>query len=58
MLKLKRIKDSLTSFQIIILGFVAVILLGTILLMLPVSSANRVVTPFCNAGFDLMGSET
>lgn len=33
-------KKKLTSFQIIILGFLGVILLGTILLMLPLSSKD------------------
>ena len=40
------IKRHLTSFQIIILGFIAVILFGALLLMLPVSSQNGCVTPF------------
>ena len=39
-------KKRLSSFQIIILGFVGVILLGALLLMLPISSQDRVVTPF------------
>ncbi len=39
-------KKRLSSFQIIILGFVGVILLGALLLMLPISSRDRVVTPF------------
>lgn len=39
-------KRRLSSFQIIILGFVGVILLGALLLMLPISSQDRVVTPF------------
>ena len=39
-------KKHLTSFQIIILGFAAVILLGALLLMLPISSKAGVVTPF------------
>ena len=39
-------KKHLTSFQMIILGFAGVILLGTLLLMLPVSSADGIVTPF------------
>ena len=33
---LVRIKEKLTSFQIITLGFVGVILLGAMLLMLPI----------------------
>ncbi len=41
-LKLKR----LTSFQIIILGFAGVILAGALILMLPISSARGVWTPF------------
>lgn len=36
----------LSSFQIIILGFAGVILLGALLLMLPLSTAEGVVTPF------------
>lgn len=41
----------LNSFQIIVLGFAGVILLGAILLMLPVSSASGSATPFVNALF-------
>ena len=41
----------LTSFQLIILGFAGVILLGSILLMLPVSSLDKVPTPFHEALF-------
>ncbi|MBQ7596834.1 MAG: Trk family potassium uptake protein [Clostridia bacterium] len=41
----------LTSFQIIILGFAGVILAGALILMLPVSSQSRVVTPFNEALF-------
>ena len=41
----KHKRKHLTSFQMIILGFAGVILLGSLLLMLPVSSAERVVTP-------------
>lgn len=41
----------LTSFQIIILGFSGVILLGTIFLMLPVSSREGIQTPFSDALF-------
>ena len=44
-------KKHLTSFQMIILGFAGVILLGTLLLMLPVSSADGIVTPFDEALF-------
>lgn len=46
-----RIKRKLTSFQIIILGFLGVILLGTILLMLPVASRTGQVTSFGDALF-------
>ena len=41
----------ISSFQIIIGSFLAVILLGAGLLMLPVSSAQGVVTPFGDALF-------
>ena len=44
-------KKHLTSFQLIILGFAGVILLGTILLMLPVSTLGNVSTPFHEAMF-------
>lgn len=39
-------KRCLSSFQMIILGFAGVILLGALLLMLPMSSTGRSVTPF------------
>lgn len=42
---------TLNSFQIVALGFAAVILLGALILMLPISSASRVVTPFTDALF-------
>ncbi|XME04513.1 potassium transporter TrkG (plasmid) [Lachnospiraceae bacterium C1.1] len=41
-----RIRDKLSSFQIIILGFAGLILLGALLLMLPVSTQSGVVTNF------------
>ena len=41
-----RCKRGLSSFQIIILGFAGVILLGALLLMLPVSTTGGNVTPF------------
>ncbi len=44
-------KKRLTSFQIIILGFSGVILIGTFLLMLPVSSQAGVITSFTDALF-------
>lgn len=46
-----KMKEKLTSFQIIILGFAGVILLGALLLMLPVSSASHEVTSFGTALF-------
>lgn len=39
-------KKHLTSFQIIILGFAGVILLGALILMLPISTRENIVTPF------------
>ena len=44
-------KKHITSFQLIIMGFAGVILLGTVLLMLPFSSAEKVITPFHEALF-------
>ena len=44
-------KKHLTSFQLIILGFAGVIFLGSLLLMLPVSSLEKVPTPFHEALF-------
>ena len=44
-------KRRLSSFQIIILGFAGVILLGALLLMLPISETDRNVTPFNEALF-------
>ena len=44
-------KKHMTSFQLIIMGFAGVILLGTVLLMLPFSSAEKVITPFHEALF-------
>ena len=44
-------KKHMTSFQLIIMGFAGVILLGTVLLMLPFSSAEKVITPFHDALF-------
>ena len=41
-----RRKRRLSSFQIIILGFAGVILLGALLLMLPISTTAGGVTPF------------
>ena len=44
-------KKHMTSFQLIIMGFAGVILFGTVLLMLPFSSAEKVITPFHDALF-------
>lgn len=44
-------KTKMSSFQIIILGFVFVILLGSILLTMPISSKEGVRTPFLDALF-------
>ena len=44
-------KKHMTSFQLIIMGFAGVILLGTVLLMLPFSSAEKVITRFHEALF-------
>lgn len=44
-------KRSLTSFQMIFLGFAGVILIGTFLLMLPISSKSGTVTSFHDALF-------
>ena len=44
-------KHRLSSFQIIILGFAGVILLGALLLMLPLSTKAGCVTPFHEALF-------
>ena len=41
----------LSSFQVIILGFIAVILIGALLLMLPVSSREGRITSFSDALF-------
>ena len=40
-----RKKRKLSTFQTIILGFAGVILIGTLLLMLPISSTSRCITP-------------
>ena len=44
-------KNKLNPFRLILLGFAGIILFGTILLMLPISSADHLVTPFTNALF-------
>lgn len=44
-------KKTLSSFQIIILGFGMIIIVGTFLLMLPLSTQSREWTPFIDALF-------
>lgn len=48
-MKKTKFRRHLTSAQIIILGFAALILAGALLLMLPISSQSRTVTPFHEA---------
>ncbi len=43
---LGKLRKKLSAFQIIIIGFAGMILLGSLLLMLPISSRSGVVTPF------------
>ena len=50
-LKKPNLKKNMTSFQVIILSFFCLILLGTLLLMLPISSQQRCVTSFPDAMF-------
>ena len=49
-LKWKR-RRNMTSFQIIVFSFFALIMLGTFLLMLPISSNKHTITPFADALF-------
>lgn len=44
-------KKNLSSFQVIILSFFCLIMLGTLLLILPFASRERVMTPFSDAMF-------
>ena len=44
-------RRSVSSFQIIILSFFVLIMLGTLLLMLPISSNGRGMTSFSDALF-------
>ncbi len=44
-------RNHMTSFQVIIVSFFCLILLGSLLLMLPISSQQRCVTPFSDAMF-------
>ena len=46
----------LNSFQIVVLGFACMIALGTMILMLPVSSADGIWTPFIDALFTAVTS--
>ena len=46
-----KLLNKISSFQIIILGFAGVILIGTLLLMLPIASNSGVVTPMDKALF-------
>ena len=48
---LEKIKSHVTYTRFLGLGFLVIILLGTLLLCLPVSSAERVWTPFVNSLF-------
>ena len=48
---LKRIIRKLSSFQLILLGFAAVVVVGALFLMLPISSSAETVTPFSDALF-------
>lgn len=48
---MKQLKKSLTAGRIIILGFSALIIFGTLILMLPISSREREFTPFLDALF-------
>ena len=46
-----RRRKKMSSFQIIIAGFIAVIMIGTLLLLLPLSSKAGLWTPFMDALF-------
>ena len=47
----KKTNKHLNSFQIIIFGFLGIILLGALILMLPISSQARAFTPFSDCLF-------
>ena len=53
MLHKNRVKNRnhMTSFQVIIISFFCLILVGTLLLMLPISSRQQCVTSFPDAMF-------
>ena len=46
-----KLTKRLSSFQIILFGFAVVIVIGALLLMLPISSQSRTVTPFIDTLF-------
>ncbi len=48
---MNRIKKHLSPFQIIILGFASIIIAGTVLLMLPISSKEGIITSLGDALF-------
>lgn len=50
-MSLMKRKQSISPFRIIIAGFLAVILVGSLLLMLPISSREGCITPFLDALF-------
>lgn len=56
MLESMQIRKHLSSFQIIIIGFASVVLIGALLLMLPISTKERVVAPFNLALFTSISS--
>ena len=49
-------RKSMSSFQVIIFSFLGLILIGALLLMLPISSRERCVTPFSDALFTAVSS--
>ena len=49
-------RTRLSTFQIIFFSFLGMILIGTLLLMLPISNAAGEVTPFINALFTATSS--
>ena len=52
MQKINKLKHRhITSFQIIILGFLSVILLGSLFLMLPIATKDGQITPFSDTLF-------
>ena len=51
MSKVMTVKKHMSTFQVIILGFLGVILLGAFILMLPISARSGEITPFNEALF-------